>query len=143
MIDNQLNDLQDGRFHSVELGLERALSETSGIALSLSGERQSLKDAGYSTRGWRAGVLGWRDLGSLTVSGGFTVGRLEADERLLLFPLKREDRFRRVSFGATFRQVSVGGFSPLVRFSIERNQSTVELYDYHRRRTEFAIVRSF
>jgi hypothetical protein len=39
--------------------------------------------------------------------------------------------------------VSIHGFSPSIRFSFERNDSTIELYSYRRRRTEFAMVRSF
>jgi len=31
----------------------------------------------------------------------------------------------------------------VVRFSIERNRSTVAFYDYRRTRTELAIVRAF
>ena len=71
------------------------------------------------------------------------IGGLHADERLLLFPHKREDRYRRLSIGATFRQVQFRGFSPLVRFSIERNRSSVEFYDYRRARTEIGLARAF
>jgi hypothetical protein len=142
-IDNQLNDLQDGRSFSIELALERALSQTSGIAVSLAGERQALKDAGYSTTASRASVGGWRDFGRVTITGGLSIGRLEADERMSLFPHKRHDRYRRATIGAAFRHVSIHGFSPSIRFSFERNDSTIELYSYRRRRTEFAMVRSF
>ena len=143
LIDNQLNNLQDGKAWSGRIELERALTATTGIALSGSLDRQALKDPGYATTGWRAGVLGWHDMGRMTLTAGFDYGRLHADERLLLFPDKRADRYSRISLGATFRQLQFRGFAPVARFSIERNRSTIEFYDYRRVRTEMGVVRAF
>lgn len=70
-------------------------------------------------------------------------GRLRADERLILFPDERSDKLSRWTIGATFRQVTFAGFSPMTRLVIERNRSTVEFYDYKRVRTEFGITRAF
>ena len=106
-------------------------------------DRASLKDPGYSTTGWRAGLTGWRDFGRVTLSAGAEFGRLHADERLLLFPDKREDRSLRLSLGATFRQLQFRGFAPVARFSIERNRSSIAFYDYRRTRTELGFVRAF
>ena len=75
-IDNQQNDLQDGRGFSGQIGLEHALTRTTGFALSVSADRQSLREPAYSTTGWRAGVVGWRDLGRMTLTLGAEVGRL-------------------------------------------------------------------
>jgi hypothetical protein len=143
LLDNRLNDLEDGKDFSGQLQFEHALSATTGLALNLSGDRQSLKDAGYSTTGWRAGLTGWREVGRVTVTGGFQLGRLSADERLALFPDKRADRYSRIELGATFRQLQWRGFAPLARFSIERNRSTIAFYDYRRTRTELGIARAF
>jgi hypothetical protein len=143
LIDNQLNHLQDGKGYSGQVSVERALSTTTGAALSLGLDRQSLKDPGYSTTGWRASVLGWKDVGRATLTASAEMGRLNADERLLLFPDKRRDRYSRLTLGATFRQLTFRGFSPVTRFTIERNRSTIEFYDYKRTRTEFALVRAF
>ena len=143
LLDNRLNDLEDGKSWSGQVGLERALSPTTGVAASLSLDRQSLKDPGYSTTSWRAGLSAWRDLGRVTLTGGVELGRLDADRRLLLFPHKRGDRYSRISLGASFRQLQFHGFAPVMRFSIERNRSTVEFYDYRRTRTEFGVVRAF
>ena len=104
---------------------------------------QSLKDPGYSTTGWRGGLTAWRDLGRMTLTLGAELGRLHADGRLMLFPERRSDRYSRFSVGATFRQLQLGGFAPLVRFSIERNRSSVAFYDYRRTRTEIGVVRAF
>jgi len=143
LLDNRLNDLQDGRSYSGQLALERALTPTTGLAASLGVDRQSLRDPGYSSTGWRGGLTGWRDLGRVTLTAGVQLGRLHADERLLLFPDKRSDRFSRFSLGATFRQVQWRGFAPVVRLSVERNRSTIAFYDYRRTRSEIGIARAF
>lgn len=143
LVDNQLNDLQDGKAWSGRVEVERALSATTGIGLNLSGDRQALHDPGYATRGWRAGLVGWHDAGRMTLTAGAEFGRLRADERLALFPDKRADRYSRFSLGATFRQLQFRGFAPVARFSIERNRSTVEFYDYRRTRSEVGVVRAF
>jgi len=143
LVDNQLNDLQDGKSFSGQLSAEHALSATTGIAATFGMDRESLKDPGYSTTGWRAGLTGWRDFGRVTLSAGAEFGRLHADERLLLFPDKREDRSSRFSLGATFRQLQFRGFAPVARFSIERNRSSIAFYDYRRTRTELGFIRAF
>ena len=143
LIDNRRNALQDGKSLAVQVGVERALSATTGLALNLSLDRFSARDPGYSTTGWRGGLLAWRDVGRATLTAGVEIGRLRADERLLLFPDKRSDKYGRLSFGATFRQLSFGGFAPVTRLVIERNSSTVEFYDYSRTRTEIGLVRAF
>ena len=143
LVDNRLNDLQDGKTYSGKLEVERALSATTGIAANLSFDRQALNDPGYSTSARRVGLLGWRDLGRATVTLGANFSRLKADERLLLFPSKRSDRYSSFSIGATFRQLGFGGFAPTARLTVERNRSTLEFHDYSRTRTEFGLVRAF
>jgi len=143
LIDNRLNDLQDGRSYFGRFELERALTPTTGVAGSLAVDRQALKDPGYATTGWRGGLTGWHDQGRMTFSAAAEFGRLRADERLVLLPDRRQDRYMRVSLGASFRQLQYAGFAPLVRFSIERNRSTTAFYDYRRTRTELAVVRAF
>jgi len=143
LVNNSMNDLQDGKVYSGQVQAERALSPTTGVALNLGLDRQSLRDPGYSTTGWHGGLTGWRELGQATLTAGVQLGRLHADERLLLFPDKRSDHYSRFSVGATFRQMQWRGFAPVVRFSIERNRSTIEFYDYRRTRTELGVVRAF
>lgn len=143
IIDNQQNDLQDGRGFSAQVGLEHALTRTMGMALSLGGDRQRLREPAYSTTGWRAGAVGWRDLGRMTLSLGAEVGGLKADERLALLPERREDKYSRFSLGATFRQFNWRGFAPLLRLWRERNRSNVAFYDYRRTRTEIGVTRAF
>lgn len=142
-INHRLNDLQDGRTYSANARLEHALSPATGVAFSLGVDRQALADPGYATKAWRAGLTAWQDLGRTTVTGDVQLGRLRADERLSLFPEKRSEKFSRLSIGATFRQLTVGGFAPTARLVLERNRSTIEFYDYQRTRTEFGVIRAF
>lgn len=141
--DNQFNDLQDGKAFQGRVGVERALSATTGVALNLALDRQSLRDPGYSTTGWRAGLVAWKEIGRATLTASADFVRLNADERLLLFPDKRRDRYSRFSLAMTLRQLTFKGFAPVTRFTVERNRSTIEFYDYKRTRTEIALVRAF
>ena len=143
LVDNRLNDLQDGKTYSGQLSLEHALSPMTGVALTFGLNRELLKDPGYSTTSWRAGLFAWRDVGRATLTAGVQYGQLGADERLSLFPDKRSERYRRITIGATFRQLTFGGFAPVTRVVIERNRSNIEFYDYKRVRTEFGIARAF
>ena len=143
LVDNAINDLQDGRAYSAQLSVESALTPTMGLALNVGFDRQSLKDPGYSTTGWRTGIIGWKDIGRSTLTFGAEIGRLRADEQLLLFPEKRSEQYSRLTFGVTMRQLTFGGFAPVARFTIERNKSTIEFYDFSRTRSEIGLVRPF
>ena len=143
LVDNLRNDLQDGKTFSGDIGIEHAMTATIGVAASVGIDRQSLKDPGYSTTGWRIGLRAWHDMGRMTLSGSVDVGKLQADERLLLFPHKRLDHYSRFMVGAAFRQLQLHGFAPIIRFAVERNRSNVEFYDHRRTRTEIGVVRAF
>lgn len=143
LVDNRINDLQDGHTFSGQLAVERALSPTTGLTASAGIDRQSLRDPGYSTTGWRAAIGLWRDFGRVTLTAAAELGRLHADQRLSLFPDKRSDRYSRLSFGATFRQLQWRGLAPIARFSVERNRSSIAFYDYRRTRTELGVVHAF
>ena len=143
LVDNRLNDLQDGKNYTGAVQLERAFTPTTGIAANLSLSREALKGPSYSTWSWRAGLSGWREMGRMTLTASAEIGRLHADERLVLFAQRREDRYRRFALGASFRQLQFKGFAPLLRFSVERNRSSIAFYDYRRTRTELGVVRAF
>jgi hypothetical protein len=142
-ITNHANDLQSGKGYSAQIGVEHALSPVLGAGLSLATDRLSAKDPGYSTRSWTASLLAWRDVGRATITAEAQYGRLRADERLALFPEPRSDRYARITIGASFRQLTFGGFAPVARFVVERNRSSIAFYDYKRTRTEFGITRAF
>ena len=138
-----INPLQDGLLFAVSVSYERALSARLGASLTLDVARQGAKDPGYAT--WSGGgtVLAWREFGrtSLFVSAG--LHRLQGDDRLFLFPERRLEWLYQAGAGATFRRFTWRGFAPVVRVRYERNQSTVELYDYSRVVTSFGFTGAF
>lgn len=137
------NALQDGQLYNLGLTLERALSARSGVAVSLSAMRQTAKDRGYATASGGLTLIGWRDLGKTTLFANATARRLESDAQIFPFTDRRKEWFLRAGLGATFRQIEVAGFSPVVRVAYERNISTVGIYDYHRVNVDFGITRAF
>lgn len=143
LVDNRLNQLQDGRTYSASLGYERAVSSRAGVGITLSADRQALRDRGYSTWAGQASAFGYRELGPITVVATIGYGKLKADERLSLFPEARSDRFYRASVGATFRSLRIGTFAPFLRATYERNHSTTEIHDYRKLRTELGITKAF
>ena len=138
-----INSLQDGVLLGASVSYERALSARLGASLTLDVARQGAKDPGYAT--WSGGgtVLAWREVGrtSLFLSAG--LHRLQGDDRLFLFPERRLEWLYQVGAGATMRRFTWRGFAPVVRVKYERNQSTVELYDFSRVVTSFGVTGAF
>ena len=142
-IDNQFNDLQDGHGLSARVRYERVFSAEWLLAVNGGLDRFKAQDDAYSTRGWNAGISADRNVGRMTLSASVDIGHLKADDRLALLPKAREDRLTRFSLGAVLRRFTFAGFAPVTRLIIERNQSTVEFYDFKRVRTEFGFSRAF
>ena len=122
---------------------ERALSPQLLVAAAIGAERFKARDDAYSTKGWAVQLSAFRDVGRITFSAGVDIGRLDADERLVLLPEARRDRFLRLQLGLVNRKLTVAGFAPMSRLVFERNRSTIEFYDYKRTRMEFGITRAF
>ncbi len=137
------NDGLDGRVYDVSLRYERAISSKQGANFTISAQRQAAVDPGYATASGGVDALYWRQAGKLTLFGSFGVNYLEADARQLLFLRRRKDWLMNASVGASLPQSQVAGFTPLLRGSYTRNNSTVTLYDHSRFRVEFGLSRSF
>lgn len=141
------NFLQNGILYSASLSYDRAFSNRDGGSISVTAQRQDARDQGYATSSGALNLLYWREVGQTafpaTIYVTASVRRLEADERLLLFPERRQDWFVGGTIGGNIRALSVAGFSPIVRLRYERSISTVELYDYSRTSVEFGLRRPF
>jgi tetratricopeptide (TPR) repeat protein len=137
------NAIQSGMIYNMSASYEHAFSAKAGGSISVSGVRQTARDEGYSTASGQATLLFWRDLGKITVFVSATQRILEADKRLFLYPKRRSDHYARLGIGGVFRQVQLAGFSPVLRAGIERNWSSVGLYDYRRFATDIGISRAF
>lgn len=141
--DYRQNDLQDGLLLNGSVAYERAFSARSGGSVTLSATRQTARDPGYANAAGGVSLLYWREMGRTTAYANAGIRRLEADERLFLFPERRRDWNFTLGVGATFRALQWKGFAPLIRFEYERNASTVGIYDYRRTAATFGITRAF
>lgn len=137
------NPLQDGPLYDVNFGAEQALSPRSGVGLGIGASRQDALDPSYAFWAGGPSAYGWRDLGRITIFGAATARRLVTDERNFLFSRKRSEWFASGRIGVIARKVAFRGFSPTVRFGLERNASTVSIYDYRRAYAEFGFSRVF
>ena len=143
LLDNRVNDLQDGYSVSGLLRFERAFSPRFLISTTAGAARYEAEDDAYSNRSWNIGMTAYREIGRMTLISGLDYGELVADERLILLPRARKDRTVRGNVGVVFRQVDFMGFSPLARIVVEKSRSTVEFYDYSRTRAEMGFSRAF
>lgn len=137
------NDLQDGGLYDLSVGIEAAATRQSGFGVTVSGYRQTARDPGYSIVSVGASTLAWQDVGKVTLIASTGVYHLEGDARLFLFADRRREWLLKTSAIATLRQITVASFAPRIRLVLERNQSTVGLYDYRRAAVEFGVSRAF
>jgi len=137
------NALQDGDLYSLNVGIERALTARTGIGFSVNAQRQTAIDPQFATTAGGATLLGWREMGRMTLFANVTARRLESDGRYLGALDRRKEWYLRGGIGATFRQIEVAGFSPVLRFSYERNFSSIALFDYRRATVDVGITRAF
>lgn len=142
-LDNRRNDLQDSTIYAATLGLDRAFSARFGGGVQLRASRTAARDPGWSDWTGGSSVYLFRELGhtTLVLDGSYT--RLEADERLFLYPKKRVDERLTIGFAATFRAIQWKGIAPFLRLRAERNRSTVGIFDFSRRAAELGITSAF
>jgi hypothetical protein len=141
--DYRLNDLQDGMLYYGELSVERAFDRRSGGGLTLAVTRQAAADPGYATTAAGATLISWTEAGRSTIFASVGIRGLEADARLFLYPERRRDLMLSATTGITLRRLRIRGFSPFARMTVERNFSTVGIYDYRRVALSFGITRAF
>ena len=137
------NSLQDGQLLDASATYELAASAVSGVTLTASATRQTANDPGYATWAGGATVGAWRDTRWGTMFASTGVRRTVGDERLFLFPERREEWLVTARGGMTFRTLSVARLAPMVRINFERNESTVGIYDYRRLSMEIGFTRTF
>ena len=141
--DNLRNDLQDGTSYTASIDYDRAFTATFGGGLQLSAARSTARDPGYSAASGNANFYLFREFGPVTGVLNLGYGHLEADQRLLLYPRRRiEDRFS-VGLAMTLRSLHFGQFAPLAKLRYERNNSTIEIYQYSRFSGELGITAAF
>jgi hypothetical protein len=137
------NRLQDGALYDANVSVEHALSARSGIAVGGGVTRQTARDPSYASWSFGPLVYAWREWGRSTVFVSAAGRHLVGDERNFLFIDKRHEWFLSTRTGLIARRWSIRGLSPTVRFGLERNVSTVSIYDYQRIFAEIGLSRTF
>ena len=141
--ENEVNRLQDTDRYTAAVSLDRAFSSTTGGGVRLVGSRDDARDPGYADVTAGGSAYLYREWGRTTAVANVAYRRLEADERLFLYPRARRDDNLDLSLSGTFRTLTVGSFAPLARLRYERNWSTVGIYDFDRLSVEFGVVSAF
>lgn len=137
------NDLQSGAIYDGSVTVERAFNPKSGGSISLSANHQTAVDPGYASFSGGASIVAWREVGTMTLYVNASYRRLQADERLFLYPRTRADNFVGMGAGGVFRKIGLAGLAPILRLSWERNASTVGIYDFRRTVAEVGVTRAF
>jgi hypothetical protein len=141
--DYQLNKLQDGDIYTGNVVVEHSFTAVAGAGVGVSFQRQGANDPGYATTSGGFQLLLWQRLGQISLFADSHVSRLEADERLALFPERRKEWQYATTLGATLSQLAFHGFAPVLRVSYERNDSTVGIYNYSRLAGDVGFTRAF
>ena len=137
------NNLQNGKLIDGSIVIEKALGARSGVAFGVTATRQTAADPSYASTTFGPTAYAWREVGQTTLFLATTSRRLTGDARNFLFLEKRREWLATFRAGATFRQLSFFGLSPILRVGLERNKSSIAIYDYHRKFAELGITRSF
>lgn len=141
--DNRRNDLEQGNRYTLAVGIDHALTARMGGGFQIHGSRDNAKDPGYANTSVGLNTYLYRELGRTSAVLNLGYRRLEADERLFLYPERRTDNNVNASVSGTFRALTFWTFAPLVRVGYERNWSTIEIYDFDRVYAEFGLVAAF
>jgi hypothetical protein len=142
-VTNLRDSLESGDAWALGLGVDRAFSARFGSGVQISGNRQTAVDPGYATAGFGINDYVFREIGAATVTLNLSYNHLEADKKLLLFADRRVDNSYAAGLSATLRKIRLRTFSPMVKLKLERNVSSVQIYDYKRFAGEFGITTAF
>lgn len=139
----QRNEFQNGNVFDASVAVERALSARAGVAFGIAATRQTAVDKSNAFATFGPTASAWLQTGQTTYFIATTSRRLIGDARNFLFLKKRREWFTTLRVGGTFRKFSVAGLSPTIRLGLERNRSSVALFDYRRTFAEFGVTRNF
>ncbi len=142
-VTNRRNALQSGESFTLSASYDRAFSARFGGGVQVNASRDTAADPGYALASLGANAYLFREFGHTTATVSIGYSHLEADERLFLYPRRRMDNRFSANLSGTFRSLRIGPFAPLARLHWERNNSTIELYDYNRLGGELGITAAF
>ena len=136
-------DLRDGERYTLGTTLDRRVTERLSARLTGFVSRFDAISPAYSTSSRGIGVIASWDRPEATWVAGANLSSLEADERIFLYPERREDQTKSVSLSAVVKPLSALGFAPRIEVVHTHADSTVGIYDYRRTAVEFGLQRVF
>ncbi len=140
---NRIASLRSLTRYTMATSTERSFSPRFGMGLQLSAFREVAGDPAYSLAGGGVVPYLFREFGKTTALLQLGYTHLEADARAFLYPERRRDDRLSASLSGTFRALRVGTFAPFTRLRVERNRSTLTIYDFNRVAAEFGITAAF
>lgn len=123
--------------------MDAAFDARTGGGFNLSGVRLDTRDSGYAVTSGALRSYLFREIGPSTFVLEAGYSHLEADRRLFLYPRRRVDNRGSLALSGTFRSLRVGRFAPVVRIELERNSSSIGIYDYCRVAAQFGLTAAF
>lgn len=142
-IDYRLAPEQSGTLYDVNAAYDRAFSPRFSGRAGLRFTRHTAREPSLATTSGAIELLASRSFGKQILFVQGSASRLEADERLFLFPEKRRDTRFDLTAGIVVRQLSYAGLAPVIRLTQTFSKSTVDIYDFNRTRVEFGLSREF
>jgi hypothetical protein len=142
-ITNRFNALQSGINGSLAVGIDHAWSSRFGIGVQAGASREDARDPGFATTTGSISGYAFREFGPTTAVITASYGRLDSDERLLLYPRRRTDDRMTLGVSGTFRTARIRTLAPFAKLQWERNCSTVAIFDYSRLSAQLGVTAAF
>ena len=141
--ENRVVAIRSATRYSVATAVERSVSARFGVGGQVTGFREVAGDPAFSLTGGSLTPYAFREIGRTTAVVQLGYQQLRADARAFIYPRKRRDDRLSASLSATFRALTIGTFAPFSRLRIERNRSTVGIFDFNRIAAEFGLTAAF
>ena len=132
-----------GTTYNISADLEKAFTPKLFILGGISASRTDAKDPAYATKTVGARLIVSRDLGRITLFGGWSYSYLQAVAPFALFDKIRRDHYVDVQIGLSARFLAIKGLVPSAKLQMSHNESTIGVYDFRRTRLEVSLSRQF
>lgn len=142
-LSSELGDAFEGRQYALRITLDRVVKQSLIVTVGLTARRDALGDpANAMTEFGTLAALGGELPGGINIGATIDLARAVADAAapILSDQPRREWRYgARLSLGS--RTLRFWGFSPMLSYSMQANQSSVPLFSFRRHRMELTISR--
>jgi hypothetical protein len=137
-------DARDGHSISARASLRKSFGVKILVDLDGGAERIEAKAGDQSGLRLHVGAgMAYAFDGGLTLAGAVRLSLDRRDDAQPIFGNRRRDTQARASIRALHRAVRLKGFAPFVEYAYERNDSTIDIYEYDNHRLGLGITRRF